>query len=114
MCVNHEITRQPGRGYSRSPRDPAVFNLNVETPMKCPTCGGPLGQFGIGIRMNRVFCKRCGTTGIADSVIGGITDIHVPELVTLCRIHMPPNQHFWAGVDVTHIQECLYPPEGRT
>jgi hypothetical protein len=47
--------------------------------MKCPTCEGEAGQFGIAIRMARMWCKHCGTTYIVDTNDSSVNSVYVPE-----------------------------------
>jgi hypothetical protein len=47
--------------------------------MKCPTCEGEAGQFGIAIRMARMWCRHCGTTYIVDTNDSSVNSVYVPE-----------------------------------
>lgn len=65
--------------------------------MICPTCKAAAGQFGIGIRHNRIWCPECGSTWVNDGNDGSASDLNVSrraslfdELVGACKDALEP------------------------
>ena len=83
--------------------------------MSCPTCDHAMGQISLSIRYARMWCERCGTTGLFDTVEKLWSDVSVPKLVERCRKYqhdaLAKAPSVAAVLRIYGIAEAINPPK---